>query len=227
LNRKEFLNSIECDYYNGYHLIAITPDDIQLISVEVDVINFFDLETGVLMKKLEFNRNFFAHKSIAITPDAQKIITANKIIKEYDLKNGKLLSIIGIASTNNYHLTITPNADRLISTDGKNINVWNLKEKISKPLLTIESSLPWVRTRSITPDGKTLVLGGGDSYYSKSKYQLVIEVWNLETGKLLHSIDNLNSSVYSLAVTPDGTKIISGHRDGTIKVWGIPELSDV
>jgi WD40 repeat protein len=229
LNRKEFLNSIEieCDYDNGYHLIAITPDDIQLISVGVDVINFFDLETSVLMKKLEFNRNFFAHKSIAITPDAQKIITANKIIKEYDLKNGKLLSIIGIASTNNYHLTITPNADRLISTDGKNINVWNLKEKTSKPLLTIESSLPWVGTLAITPDGKTLVLGGGDHYYSQSKYQLVIEVWNLETGTLLSSIENCSKSVYSLAVTPDGTRIISGHGNGTIKVWGIPELSDV
>jgi WD40 repeat protein len=229
LNRKEFLNSIEieCDHDNGYHLIAITPDDIQLISVGVDVINFFDLETSVLMKKLEFNRNFFAHKSIAITPDAQKIITANKIIKEYDLKNGKLLSIIGIASTNNYHLTITPNADRLISTDGKNINVWNLKEKTSKPLLTIESSLPWVGTLAITPDGKTLVLGGGDHYYSQSKYQLVIEVWNLETGTLLSSIKNCSKSVYSLAVTPDGTKIISGHGNGTIKVWGIPELSDV
>ena len=31
--------------------------------------------------------------------------------------------------------------------------------------------------------------------------------------------------VSCLAITPDGKKIISGYSDGTIRIWGIPELS--
>ena len=37
-----------------------------------------------------------------------------------------------------------------------------------------------------------------------------------------------SSSVYSVAVSPDGTKIVSGSDDKTIKVWdsGAPEFSN-
>ena len=36
-----------------------------------------------------------------------------------------------------------------------------------------------------------------------------------------------SGEVYSVAFSPDGTKIVSGGRDGTIKVWdtGAPEPS--
>jgi WD40 repeat protein len=98
------------------------------------------------------------------------------------------------------------------------IEIFNLstKKELKLESTAIEDSC--IYALAITPDDQTLISGG---------LECSIKFWNLETGKLLHSINNLDSHVYALAVTPDGTKIISGHGDGTIKVWGIPELSDV
>ena len=37
-----------------------------------------------------------------------------------------------------------------------------------------------------------------------------------------------SGNIYSVAFSPDGTKIVSGSKDGTIKVWdsGVPEPSN-
>lgn len=36
----------------------------------------------------------------------------------------------------------------------------------------------------------------------------------------LKTLNGHSSFVYSVAYSPDGTKIISGSRDNTIKIWG-------
>jgi WD40 repeat protein len=48
-------------------------------------------------------------------------------------------------------------------------------------------------------------------------------VWDLasEDGRLLNTLEGHTSPVSSVAVTPDGTKIVSGSYDNTIRVWDI------
>jgi hypothetical protein len=46
-------------------------------------------------------------------------------------------------------------------------------------------------------------------------------VWELETGRLLRTLEGHKGPVCSVAVTPDGAQIVSGSEDGTIKIWRI------
>jgi WD40 repeat protein len=38
-------------------------------------------------------------------------------------------------------------------------------------------------------------------------------------GRLLRTLSGHNDSVSAVALSPDGTKVISGSRDNTLKVW--------
>jgi small GTP-binding protein len=65
---------------------------------------------------------------------------------------------------------------------------------------------------AVTPDGKTVVSGSGDT---------TLKVWDLETGKCRATFEGHTDVVWSVVVTPDGKTVISGSGDKTLKVWDL------
>ncbi|MFK0732363.1 MAG: WD40 repeat domain-containing protein, partial [Gloeotrichia echinulata HAB0833] len=47
-------------------------------------------------------------------------------------------------------------------------------------------------------------------------------IWNLQTGELKSTLTGHSSLVLSVAISPDGQTLVSGSRDGTIKIWRMP-----
>ncbi|MBW4636108.1 MAG: serine/threonine protein kinase [Iphinoe sp. HA4291-MV1] len=78
-----------------------------------------------------------------------------------------------------------------------------------KTTLTGHTSL--VYSVAISPDGKTLVSGSGET----------IKIWNLQTGKLKSTLTGHNDRVNSVAISPDGKTLVSGSWDKTIKIWNL------
>ncbi|MEG4227572.1 Ig-like domain-containing protein [Microcoleus sp. N9_B2] len=232
LKTNELLHSLHCS--NEVYLVAITPDGQKLISVEdCNIIQIWDLNNQELLKNLGtyslhyWHLYYWRSNSIVISPDQEIIIVGRRIIKSYDLKTGKLLTIIGSNLGWVYALAITPDGKTLISSHDKKIKIWDLTaKKYPDVRLTLKSSAEVVDALTLTPDSQRIVSAG----YRKinDDYESFIEIWDLNTGEQLHSIkedSTSDSCVYCLAITPDGKQIISGHGDGTIRIWGIPELS--
>ncbi len=309
LKTNELRHSLHCS--NEVYLVAITPDGQKLISVEdSNIIQIWDLNNQELLRNLGtyslYSRHYWWNSNcIVISPDQQRIIMGREIIKSYDLITGKLRTIIGCNSEWIYALAITPDGKTLITSHNNNtIKIWDLTKEYRGVRLTLKSSAI-VRTLTVTPDSQRIVSVGNDD----DDYESFIEIWDLNTGEKLHSIEEYFSShieehfidyikessvaqvrclafsilrergldpmpslvmqviqvlqamdsgilsrrksnrtpslaiaiqvvqdylkeyfsranrVYCLAITPDGKQIISGYTDGTIRIWGIPELS--
>ena len=63
---------------------------------------------------------------------------------------------------------------------------------------------------AVTADGRYVVSGSDDH---------TVKVWELESGRLLRSLEGHRGWVRAVAVTADGRYVLSGSNDRTVKVW--------
>jgi len=64
----------------------------------------------------------------------------------------------------------------------------------------------------VTADDRYIISGSDDS---------TLKVWDIETGKLLHTLKGHSSSVTAVVLTENGRRVISSSHDKTIKLWDI------
>jgi WD40 repeat protein len=67
----------------------------------------------------------------------------------------------------------------------------------------------WVSDVSFSPDGQTIVTGGGDG---------TIKLWN-RNGSEIRTFEKQNQYISSIQFSPDGKTFASASWDGTIKLW--------
>src|SRR5205823_890740 len=86
---------------------------------------------------------------------------------------------------------------------------------------------PGVGGLSLSRDGKTLVVAGGDDkIIAGSGNDGMLKIWDVRTGKELKSLVHINSAdidmaTYSFVFSRDGKKVYAGNGDGTISEWDV------
>jgi WD40 repeat protein len=48
-----------------------------------------------------------------------------------------------------------------------------------------------------------------------------LKVWDLETGRILRTLEGHSDFVLDVAVTPNGRRAVSGSEDKTLRVWDL------
>jgi WD40 repeat protein len=83
--------------------------------------------------------------------------------------------------------------------------IWDLQQ-------TIHAHNDWVRCLSFTPDGTKLASGSFDK---------TIKLWQLDTGRAIHTFTDALKGVFALAISADGKLLASGSWDELIKLWDL------
>lgn len=93
---------------------------------------------------------------------------------------------------------------------GGEIKAWNLSDKEPKAKLNLQAhqgSARWVR---VSPDQNKLATCGND---------LLVKVWEIGSGKLLHTFSGHERHVYAVDFHPDGRHLVSQDLMGIMHVW--------
>ena len=105
---------------------------------------------------------------------------------------------------------VTASGDRLI-------RIWNAETR--QEIRTLKGHTRTPRAAAFSPDGQTLVSGGGDFGAGKETIPGEIILWDLTGYRNAITLDGHADIVRSLAFSPDGMLLASGSDDCTVMVW--------
>ncbi len=201
---------------------ALSPDGTRVLSASNDhSVRLWDAQTGKQLLKYEGHAGAVA--SVAFGPVGQAISgDCCGRMQLWDLKTGKTAAVFachthprGIdATSEQIGLVVVSTVaysegTKLAATSGRNlaISLWNLETGKEVRKLGY-SDFAYV---CLSPDGKRLA----------ACFNTLVRIWDVETGKVLLAIPATSAVEYPwcVAFSPDGTRIVTGGFDKTMRVW--------
>ena len=202
----------------------------RLVSGSSDrTVKVWDVRSGKLLRTLEGHEEEV--KSVSIGPRGRLLATGDQgSVRIWDLRSGKLRQTL--SEQPGKKVAMGPRGRLLVATGGDGVEVWDLRS--AKLLHTLDGHLTPVSALAMDAGGRRLVSG---SHYNMDP----LRVWNLHTGKLLHSSPDPDcgggnmvggateirvarghlSRVVDVAISPDGRSYVSGGADGAVKIWDL------
>ena len=189
--------------------MAAAPHDSRLISVSQDgTLRIWDRSSGVFIDKIKLGRRPWA---AAWSPDGRWLAVGdwNEKIELWDAvsltKHDEFWIDLGRAT----ELVFSPDSTRLAAGGSDGISVFDVSG--GKPAV-LKSTEGWYWSTAWSPDGR--YLAGGDS-------RGFIYVWSAKTHQRLSQVRAHGHWVTSLDFHPDGNRLASASRDGTLAITTI------
>jgi len=98
----------------------------------------------------------------------------------------------------------------------RNVQVWQAAD--GKHLYTL-SHAHQVSNAAVSPDGSTVATATCMTVSNEECTEGGIWLWNLPSGKLIQKIGGFANTVETVAFTTDGSNLIAGSRDGTLRFF--------
>ncbi|MFL0157110.1 TIR domain-containing protein [Mycobacteroides chelonae] len=161
-------------------------------------------------------------KGVRVTPDGQRIITGSMdepVIRVWDITTGQQVSeltgqaagiVSGLSADGKRLLSFTLNPSDMNSSK---IGLWDLDT--GTMIRQFEG-----RWADLSADGTRIAAIRWNEQAGRPPIYRV-EVWNADTGKTINTFPEQTSIVLSLALSPDGHRVVITDGDDTSRIWEV------
>ncbi len=210
-------------HLDGVQSLALSADGGRLVSLSSIDLRLWDTGTGQTLKLLENSEEWdpetgelidFSEwhpdgaSSVAISADGRWIVSAGTTLRVWDSENLELRVVLEGHSNQVQKLCFSEDGNNIVSaSDDGSIRVWDIKQGSCVRCLE-ENFYP--EAVALGADG-TLAVGAKEA----------IHIFDLRTANRLLTLEGHRSSVTALALNADGTRLISGSYDKSLRVWDL------
>jgi WD domain, G-beta repeat/Planctomycete cytochrome C len=158
--------------------------------------------------------------AVAFSPDGATLASGSydKLIKLWDLREGKLKATLKEHSDAVYSLAFMPDGKRLVSGAGdRTVKVWDVAT--AKRIFTMNDALDTVYAVAVDPKGEHVAAAGADR-------MIRTWTWKGDEATLAASAFAHGDSVLRLMYSASGATLVSGGADRMIKAWDARTLRE-
>jgi WD40 repeat protein/serine/threonine protein kinase len=152
----------------------------------------------------------------------RELTSTPTLVRECDAHTGKELRSWQFATGGVLYYqcaVLSPDCRRLACVSNSNnvVRVWDLAE--NRQIWQSPIRLPSILCLAFSQDGCRLAIAGGDNTFPPPPVPSELKIWDLDTGKLVHSLPGHPKPVCSVVFSADGALLASASEDGTLKIW--------
>jgi len=152
-------------------------------------------------------------RSVAISPDGQKVATASfdNTARLWDAGTGQELMILGHPGDHFIQIVFSRDG-RWIATASydKTARLWDATT--GQLIRDFIGHTDRLRSLAFSADGRRLVTGS---------YDRTLRIWDTATGKQLQVMNGHDEVVSGVGFSPDGSRVVSASYDKTVRIWDV------
>jgi WD40 repeat protein/serine/threonine protein kinase len=213
------------DFGTEIAVVRLSPDGIVLAAVDRSgLVHVWDRQTGrsQRVKPDDLERGRLVPETV-FSPDGSRIATSSsdrsgglQPAMVWDVATGRRLACLPSPDHNAGTMRFTSDGGTLVMGGMRSPRIWHFDPPPDSPSPAGHKDEAWAAVYS--PDGKILATGSDDT-----NEQQTIKLWHPATGELIRGWHGGEGTVSSLAFSPDGQTLASGHlaNRNSVKLWDV------
>jgi WD40 repeat protein len=207
--------------------LAVSPNSTQVASSSGDgTVRIWSIQRGEESAVFYAWREKFAPaRSVAFSPDGRTLASGadDGTVKLWDVKDQKEIHVLAEQSLPVTSLVFTGDGSLLVSATGD----WrNNRQPGELRLWEAASGKELAQLKGYTSEIKCIAIDKPGGLLVSTEANNDLRLWDLANRTLLRTI-RLESLSGSLAFSPDGQRLATGHYNGGITLWDVPGLTPI